>query len=558
MSLFAMVIGGLLSFFQRVVQGGAKKINVSMVTAILVSGMVFAYGSIWWIKASGGDGAEGSGIKDLVAFIVIFLLSMGLGRFIFFGGVLLAVRGEEDLKIGKINKFRKKHLFALLFISILLFSFLFFLVGTRITEPTERESSDYSTVHVKERMVFVAVDGLDDRLARQLMADGKMPNIKRLIENSASANLSAEGNFVPPVFWTTIATGMNPLKHGIGGISARRVSGVDTPLQTPFGESAFGFIFRALVPDSQLTRHVPVTANLRRSKTFWNIMNDNTYTVGIVNWWVSWPCEEVKGFMASERTLIKLQTDSGNEKDIEPVEFYEMVEEKYPSWRESFAHEFHSRFPAVSTRITKEDIETVMEAARIDWFYFKLFNFLSSERKVKFLALYLPGADIVKNRFFADIPADGLGRMKARLELLCDYYTYVDSLIGRTRGYRDNQNYFAILFTSGRATLLEGAESARTGGRFLIRGPGTKPGVKAIKIRDIDIAPTLLYLFGFPQSEDFEGEPVTGLFKLQLTARLTTEKIETFGDRKSEERKEVESRFSREVLEQLKNLGYIN
>jgi len=82
-----------------------------------------------------------------------------------------------------------------------------------------------------------------------------------------------------PAIWTTIVTGKNRREHGIDDFIVH------------LGEGAEG--------------SVPVTSNIRRVKALWNILTENGVSVGVVNWWATWPAEEVDGFIISDRAFYK-------------------------------------------------------------------------------------------------------------------------------------------------------------------------------------------------------------------------------------------------------------
>jgi len=66
-----------------------------------------------------------------------------------------------------------------------------------------------------EKVLLVGMDGLDPKVAGRLMDEGKLPNFKRLSEDGSFLNLSTSFPPHSPVAWTSIATGVNPAKHGI-------------------------------------------------------------------------------------------------------------------------------------------------------------------------------------------------------------------------------------------------------------------------------------------------------------------------------------------------------
>jgi predicted AlkP superfamily phosphohydrolase/phosphomutase len=67
----------------------------------------------------------------------------------------------------------------------------------------------------KQRVFLLGFDGMDPTLARQYMAEGKLPNLKRLSETGTFAKLETTQPSESPVAWSSFATGVNPGKHNI-------------------------------------------------------------------------------------------------------------------------------------------------------------------------------------------------------------------------------------------------------------------------------------------------------------------------------------------------------
>lgn len=59
---------------------------------------------------------------------------------------------------------------------------------------------------------------MDPRFSRKMVDEGKMPNLKKLIERGSAREdlrlLGAVPTITPPM-WTTLATGAYPMTHGI-------------------------------------------------------------------------------------------------------------------------------------------------------------------------------------------------------------------------------------------------------------------------------------------------------------------------------------------------------
>src|SRR5215211_517269 len=66
-----------------------------------------------------------------------------------------------------------------------------------------------------QRVFVLGFDGMDPTLARQYMAEGKLPNLKKLSETGTFAKLETTQPSESPVAWSSFATGVNPGKHNI-------------------------------------------------------------------------------------------------------------------------------------------------------------------------------------------------------------------------------------------------------------------------------------------------------------------------------------------------------
>jgi len=69
-----------------------------------------------------------------------------------------------------------------------------------------------------DKLLLLGVDGMDPRFTRRLVDEGKLPNVKRLIELGSCREdlvmLGANPTITPPM-WATLATGTYPMTHGI-------------------------------------------------------------------------------------------------------------------------------------------------------------------------------------------------------------------------------------------------------------------------------------------------------------------------------------------------------
>ncbi len=124
------------------------------------------------------------------------------------------------------------------------------------------------------KVLLVGWDSADWKVIRPLMNAGRMPNVQRLVTNGASGQIATLHPPLSPMLWTSIATGKRPFKHGIHG----------------FSEPA---------PDGSGVR--PVTNLSRSAKALWNILSQNGLGSIVVGWWPSHPAEPIDGVMVSDQ-----------------------------------------------------------------------------------------------------------------------------------------------------------------------------------------------------------------------------------------------------------------
>ena len=69
-----------------------------------------------------------------------------------------------------------------------------------------------------EKVVLLGIDGMDPRFSQKMIEEGKMPNLKKLVDKGAARAdlrlLGAVPTITPPM-WTTLATGAYPMTHGV-------------------------------------------------------------------------------------------------------------------------------------------------------------------------------------------------------------------------------------------------------------------------------------------------------------------------------------------------------
>ncbi len=76
--------------------------------------------------------------------------------------------------------------------------------------------------HMIPRVLLIGIDGASWGRVEPLVADGRLPNLERLIEHGHTARLRTLPSMYSPQIWSTIATGCLPDDHGIYDFGCRQ------------------------------------------------------------------------------------------------------------------------------------------------------------------------------------------------------------------------------------------------------------------------------------------------------------------------------------------------
>ncbi len=158
------------------------------------------------------------------------------------------------------------------------------------------------------RVAIIGLDGVPFDLVASLAQEGHLPNLRRVLEEGVSGVLWSTVPSISPVAWTSMATGLNPGKHGV-----------------------FGFVDRRFRPHS--SRDL-------RGKAIWDLASSAGKTVICLNVPFTYPPYPLRGLMVSgppsprgqvnayPGELVRRLEDIGYRPDVElPGEEYEGLRE---------------------------------------------------------------------------------------------------------------------------------------------------------------------------------------------------------------------------------------
>jgi tetratricopeptide (TPR) repeat protein len=375
------------------------------------------------------------------------------------------------------------------------------------------------------RVLLVGLDGADWTLIDPLMERGRLPNLERLVRRGARARLRTLTPALSPVLWTSVATGKRPEKHGILDFLATRR---DT------GEK------------------IPVTSNLRRARPLWHIVGDYGLTSSVVAWWATWPAEPLRGTLATDRIAYQLFGLEENREDAAgktwPPELYARLRPLLREPEEVSDAEIERYIPALRRERLGEryqqllgEFRSVLASAHN---YSEIALLLLRQERADFHAVYLEGIDTVSHLFMRyapprahDVSADEVRWFGQVVER---YYEREDEVLGRLLEAA-GEGVTAVVcsdhgFRSGRdrppgdSRIAAGraAEWHRKYGVLALAGREILPGARLEEASLLDLAPTLLAIFGLPSADDFDGQALEALLRPEFLQRHPLRKVTSY------------------------------
>ena len=435
-----------------------------------------------------------------------------------------------------------------------------------------REEAPVSFLALPERPVpgrvfLVGIDGASFAVFDEVMEAGLMPNLKRIGERGARTVLWSMEPTASAILWTTMATGKVPEKHGILGFVATTEDG----------------------------RTVPVSSTMRKVRALWNIASEAGVSVGFLSWWVTWPAEPVRGFMATDyvwplkkdeqgfatgaeenstredRTFPKslmaeLEPLNVTEARLSPAELERLGISRLPAVEGYAVRDILLKDVSVE-RMARHLLESGHEeslfAVYFDGFdaYCHLFwpiyrEYAEARRRAKTQPELLRGLD-PKRLEIARVLDAHLERVDGFLGYLLARMAPEDALvIVSDHGYGDNEGRKPIQRPSGETMNPEHWHTLD--GILLATGGPIRPGAGTdVHATVLDVAPTVLALLGLPLARDMDGRPLEGLFAESFRARQPITWIPTYDP--TPRRGVVSSgEYDEAMKDRLRQLGYVD
>jgi predicted AlkP superfamily phosphohydrolase/phosphomutase/tetratricopeptide (TPR) repeat protein len=402
------------------------------------------------------------------------------------------------------------------------------------------------------KVLLVGWDAADWKVIRPLMEAGKMPHVRHLVENGVAGQIATLRPPLSPMLWTSIATGKRPFKHGIHGFSE----------PAPGGRGV-----------------QPVTNLSRKSKALWNILNQNDLRSVVIGWWPSHPAEPIDGVMVSDRfhraggpldegwppvahavhppDLAGILADLRMHPDIVTQE---MVEEFIPLARE-IDQDKDKRLGLL--------MRTIAECMSIHSAAIWLLN----NRPWDFFTVYYDAIDHFCHGFMRYHPPRQSWIPECDFELyngvVSTAYRFHDRLLGDLLKKAGDDTVIILMSDHGfhpdhlRPASIPDVPAGpsiehRDFGILAMSGPDIRKGEVLHGASVLDVASTILTLYGLPAGEDFDGKVLSQAFVKapQISFIRSWEEVPG-ADGRHPPHTRLDAAAAHEALEQMIALGYI-
>lgn len=397
------------------------------------------------------------------------------------------------------------------------------------------------------RVLLVGIDGASMRVVKPMLEAGRLPNLGALAKDGVHGTIRSLYPLDSPPVWNSVVTGMTPKKHGIPSFAYKDAAG---------------------------EKHLYLSSD-RKVPAVWNILNHAGFSVGIVNFWNTYPPDRVNGVMITDhvlarevegRALISKTLAPGEGTTVYPEHWALRIEQLLDSKEPltDVPNPFRNN-DALSKWVRVRDLVRRYEEdgalARIA---------LAIEREVKpdLLMVLLPGVDRVSHHLWGNVePAEKYPPRlrpsdKARaagVGALQEYYRYVDEIVGLLMEGYGPDDLIVVLsdhgFEAGTALMyLTGKHESEAAieGVFFARGPGTPSGGDPGEISVRDVTPTLLAWFGIPIGDDMDGSPMAFLAASQRATRIASHRQTPI-----EKVTSAPSGAEADIIERLRMIGYL-
>lgn len=357
------------------------------------------------------------------------------------------------------------------------------------------------------KVLLVGWDAADWKIINPLLDQGLMPTLDSFVNHGVIGNLATLRPILSPMLWNSIATGKRPDKHGILGF---------------------------MEPDPQTGGVRPVTSTSRKVKALWNILTQRGYKSHVIGWFAGHPAEPINGISVSD--LYPYATAPIDKEWPLPAGAVH-PESRRANFAELRMHPAEVTEAAIvpwiprAAQIDQEKDKGLQMFSKILAENCSIHNaatWILQNEAWDFLAVYYNGIDHFCHGFMHFHPPRMDGVPEERFEIYKDVvngaYRFHDMMLETLLDLAGPDTTVILVSDHGfhsdhlrpRGIPAEPAGPAvqhRPFGIVGMKGPHLKQDERIYGATLLDIAPTILTLFGLPIGEDLDGRVLIQAFE---------------------------------------------
>lgn len=254
---------------------------------------------------------------------------------------------------------------------------------------------------------MAGIDGAPYDLIVKWANEGKLPNIKRLLDGSGNGVLKSLLDITPPA-WSSIFTGKNAGKHGI-------------------------FDFKRHKPGSY--DFDQINSSMRYSEDVWEMLSKHGFRVGVLNAPITFPVRPVNGFLVSG-----FLTPTGVVKYSYPESIQNELKTKVPGFKPSSSSELQLQLNKDSyVKSISDQLDNLRKAC----------NHLIKKESLDFFGVFVSESDFVQHWFWGDMLQGERGHPNKYSDVILNTYKAVDQLIGDLQLEMDEDTYLMLVSDHG-------------------------------------------------------------------------------------------------------------
>jgi predicted AlkP superfamily phosphohydrolase/phosphomutase/Flp pilus assembly protein TadD len=335
----------------------------------------------------------------------------------------------------------------------------------------------------RRRVLLVGWDGADWRFIAPLLEAGHLPSLERLIEGGVLSDLTTLEPLVCPMLWTSVVTGHRADRHGVLGY---------------------------VEPDDSGTLHLARSTS-RRTKALWNILTHAGIRSLVIGWPASHPAEPIEGVSVSDRFAKNLAAPlpSGtihpgrleaplSEFRLRPDEITAAHLAPFVPRLRDLRAENDDRLASLAVALA--ECATVHAAA----------TWLVENEPWDFCAVRYEALAAISRRFAEFREGDGEAiredERAAFRDVVDGAYRFHDMMLGRLLELAGSEVTVVLVSDHGITSPASPDGGHRARGLLVAAGPGLRRDERIYGGSLLDVAPTILALFGVAIGEDLEGK----------------------------------------------------